>query len=200
MKFFLSSLFIIICFVFSTAYYIACDTKDCDANINLQEIQNKIKKQYFSCYITTINNRESKISCYKHFYSFFHTDYYIFKCDMYDYEKIIKKNISNELNLCTNNPIPIYSNKDFDNLNMISIKEISTFVKYYEIINYKEIDKQLEKEALNNNAYAIIKHDKKLIVEPKKKCRRVRFGKVLFRKCQWINVSYWEIKYELLFI
>lgn len=193
--------FLLLCylFIFSNAYYLICNKDICIANIDLTALYQDIKKDYYSCSSLHNIKRVDKIVCYHSFFSFTSDIYQLKKCDNFDYEKQSNKEISNNSNLCTINPVPYFTEFiDFHNRTYTS----NPYTQVYNLIHTSKIkiENDIQTLALIANAYAITGYTEKYIKMPIKKCHRGRVGKLIIRRCKMHNVDHIQITFQFIFI
>lgn len=197
--------FIVILFFLNTnAYYLACNSKDCITNTNIYELHNIIKQKYYTCYDNfTIHNREHYMLCYDKIISFTKIMYNIKRCDYHNYQNYdgeLCKPISNDPSNCTINSIPILPNNNTKLEKSIIQSDI--IVKLY---NLNEISKdfikiKLQTDALDKKAYAIIEYNENILKIPEKKCKHRRYGKILRRICKFHDIEHLQISYRLVLL
>ena len=196
--------FIVILFFLNTsAYYLACNSKDCITNTDIYELHDIIKQKHYTCYNNyTINNREHYMLCYDKIISFSGITYNIKKCDYHNYDNYdekIYKPISNDPSNCTISPIPILNNDiKLDN----SMIKSDIIVKLYKIneTSKNSIRINLQNDAFNKKAYAIIEYNENILKIPEEKCKHKRYGKVLRKKCKWYDIEHLQISYRLVLL
>lgn len=198
--------FIFILFFLNTnAYYLACNSKDCMTNTNLYELHNIIKEKHYTCYDNfTIYNREHYMLCYDKIISFSGIMYNIKRCDYHNYDNYngeICKPISNDPSNCTISPIPILDDDYGIELEKSMIKS-DIIVKLYNINETSKeiININLQNDALNKKAYAIMEYNENILKIPEKKCKHKRYGKVFRKICKWYDTEHLQISYRLVLI
>ena len=196
--------FIAIClFISSNAYYLACNSRNCITNSNIYDLHDIIKKQYYICYDNfSIYNREHYILCYNNIISFTEIKYTIKRCDNHNYvnDKQLCKYMSNDPTNCTINSIPIFIDYNMELKNSMVKSNFTIKLYNLEKISKKFISMQLQTDALDKNAYAIVEYYEKIFKIPEKKCENVRIDKVLKKTCKWYNIEYLEISYKFLYL
>lgn len=186
-------------FVFSNAYYLICNKDICIADAHLSILYQDIQKNYYSCYSLNNIKRIDKIYCYYSFFTFTPDIYQLKKCDNFDYEKQSNKEISNDPNLCTVNPVPYFTeSSDFYNHTYAS----DPYIKVYNLVHTSKIkiENDIQTLALIVNAYAITGYTEKYIKIPVKKCYMRRVGKLITRRCKMHNINHIQITFQFIFI
>jgi hypothetical protein len=195
----LFTLFIL--FILLNGYYISCNFGKCIADIEYENLKSLILNEYKLSFCLDYQfdkyNNNKNLYCYSP-NSLFNI-IYIKRCNDLNYinqldfnNSSITRKISNIYNLCTNNSIPIYTEKIFeiDSLYKKSPKVVMSFD--LDEITENLIQYHIQEYARNNNALSII--DYNVFFLTKKRCRQLFF----LNKCSYRNITEKIIIFNLL--
>jgi hypothetical protein len=176
-----------------------CNEDTCIANSNSSSLYKNIQERYYSC--TGVNNikRVQDVKCYHTIISFFPQVYQLKRCDSFDYEKQIPKEISDDPDLCTINPIP-YFTESMDSDNHTYAGDLYTQIHNLAHTSKIKLENEIQTLAVAINAYAIDNYTEKIISMPEKKCNMRRYGRAIMRRCRMTKHNYLQITFRFIFM